>query len=73
MDCGARRCRILLDGWFNAGGSDLFASFLSASTVSAAVSGLPAARTLWARIWTLSPGFAWYPGDPVSFISPITS
>ena len=54
------------------GGSDVFASFLPATTLSAAVAGLPAARTLWARIWTRSPGFAWYPSESVSFTTPTT-
>ena len=48
--------------------SDLYRAFIPASQTSQAVPGLPPGRTLWARIWTESPGFGWNHAEDVSFI-----
>jgi hypothetical protein len=47
--------------------SDLYNAFIPASQTSQVVSGLPPGRTLWARVWTESPGFGWNHAEDVSF------
>ncbi|MDQ1427448.1 MAG: hypothetical protein QOK39_924 [Acidimicrobiaceae bacterium] len=49
------------------GSSDLYSAFIPASQTTQAVAGLPPGRTLWARLWTESPGFGWNHAEDVSF------